>query len=279
MTFKPRPEPTRLPPRSSDANLVRAVLTSPGVLPSSQPEGSPFRWSEIVAGACVLARPPPQSVAYLKQRLVRGLRQMAATGEVERMGWGRYRLRPLSPTALELLSELSTRVACLKSALTASPSTVPPWLAENEWYFLRDRFKDVALGVERELMKAGRALELPTTVRVTEGSDGQPANRRLEVRFQARMIEGADSVARAIAEGASDSRIPGVTSPPVQIARITMGPRAGPRASGPERPVRMSGPSARQASRSTRRQTPTRRRAASPRPRPGRPARAASRST
>ena len=279
MVFKPRPKATRPQRRSTDALLVRTVLTSPGVLPSSQPEGSPFRWTEIVSGAMKLNESRATTLPYLKQRLVRGLRQLKGAGEVEQVGWGVYRLKPQSPSALELLSALSTRVECLTRALAAPPTAVPPWLAENEWYYLRDRFKDVALALERELVRAGQTLELPTTVRVLEAADEQPANRRLEVRFRARMIESADSTLKAIAENASDSRLPGGPPGPVQVARVTMGPPSEGGAPGSGKAATESGRAGRRASRSTRRRTPSRRRAASGPLRRGRPARAASRPT
>ncbi len=293
MTFKPRQKKPRPTSHSTDAKLALTVFTTPQFLPRAEPkptagtseippiygptpggevqgdpEGSPLHWSEIVSRARTLEGTPILGVPYLKQRLSRGLRQLKAAGEVERVKWGLYRLNPATPPVGQVLSELLRRVERLTEALSAPRSDVPPWLIEVQWYALRDRFKDAALGVERELMKAGTHLKLPTAVRVIESSDGQAANRRVEVRFQAETSESMDPVTRAHIEHLRDSRLRGVT---VKSAR-----EATPE---PEKSVRGSGPGAQPSSRSKRRRTPTRRRAASVRPRRGQPARGASRRT
>jgi hypothetical protein len=276
MPFKPRPKQPRTKRPSHDATLVRGVFTSPGVLPSTQPEGSPFRWTEIVSGGMKLESSGDASrLPYLKIRLARGLRQMKATGEVEQVSRGMYRLRPQALSAPDLLAVLATRMDYLSRALTALPSGLNLKLAENEWYFLRDRFKDLALAVERELTRAGVTLELPTTVRVIEGSDGQPANRHLEVRFRTLMIEGADSTIRAMAESASDGRFPALSTARIEQAQTFFGPPPPGTKPTTEPSTGGSGLSARPAIRSRQTRTPSRRRAASAHPRRARPVRAA----
>ena len=266
MTFKARPKAKLLRPRTTDATLVRTVLTGPVIATTAQPDGarqpewSPFRWTEIVSGAIKLEGVTTAHVPYLKQRLSRGLRQMIAIGEVEQVGRGLYRLTPTSLPVPILLSKLADRAEKLTRALEAG-STVKPWVAVNEWYALRDRFKDTALAVERELLRAGRKLELPTAVRAVEG-DGQPANRRFEVRFQGRMIEGIDESTKEFIERAQDSGLSRAPERPDRMTVLIVRPPAGQasrKAAGVPSGSALGAPP---SSRSKPRRTPSRRRAA-----------------
>jgi len=151
--------------------------------------------------------------AAYKVRVLKGLHELEATGELRQIARGVYQLKPGSPSAIETLAGLVDQASRLKEAL-ASRDTNPRWLPVQEWYSLRDRFKDAALAIERELSQAGGKLDLPTVVRVIDG-DRPPADRRFEVKFQARSSESLHPSTKSFIERAQHSRLnrPGPNRP------------------------------------------------------------------
>jgi hypothetical protein len=177
------------------AALVRQVLA--GDQPLDAP-GTPRTWKEIVRlsmtsrGAASLPDDSPE-YRYYKLLVSRGLKALDEFGEIERVGDG-YRLDSEVESIPQRLHALRNRIDFLEMTLypergvdarpgiapTHQGTVKPGVFLPSMWYLVRDAFKDVGLGVERELARRGTRVEKPTRFRVTKG---RPSERCVEVSF------------------------------------------------------------------------------------------------